>query len=86
MNCFSPIVGRWSSKLEKLWGFVLACPIPTNCQGGDAKDHLAGMEEAEDQEDEDGREEVVGLVVKQVVHNPVEPPLEVVELWQVEPG
>ena len=44
------------------------------------------MEEAEDQEDEDGREEVVGLVVKQVVHNPVEPPLEVVELWQVEPG
>ena len=43
------------------------------------------MEEPDDQEDEDGRDEVVGLVVQQVVDNPVEPPLNVAELRQVEP-
>jgi len=53
--------------------------------GEDAQEHLAGVEKTHDEEDEDGRDEVVGLVIQQVVDDPVDPFLRVVEVRHLEP-
>ena len=49
-----------------------------------AKDHLARVEEGDDEEDDQGRDEVVGLVVEEVVHDPVAPFVQIVDVRNLE--
>jgi len=54
--------------------------------GENSQEHLARVEETDEEEDEKGRDEVVCLVIQQVVDNPVDPFLRVVKVRCLEPG
>ena len=64
----------------------LPSPPAQRYHNGQAEHHLVRVEEGDGEEDDEAGQEVVALVVHQVVHKTVEPPVGILDIGNLEPA
>lgn len=57
-----------------------------NANGDDTKKHLARVEERDQEEDDEGRDEVISLIVQKIAHYTIHPSIIIVDVRNLKPG